>query len=186
RWLRERRVALEQAFVRGTYLDEGDVRRFLELSFPGVDELVGLLELERLANASAPRTVFDVVVVDTAPQGHTLRLLRMPETLGRLAAVLDGLAGKHRVLVEALGGSRRPDAVDRLVAELAEDGRRLAALLRDPERTAFRWVLLPEDLALAEAEDGVAALEREGFGVSGLVVNRVTPPPRGACALCRG
>lgn len=181
RWLDERRRVLQTILERGTYLEATDVARFLKLSLPGVDELVGLLELERVALERAP----DTVVVDTAPQGHTLRLLAMPETLRRIARVLAGLDRKHRVLVEALGGRGGPDEAWGLVRELDADGARLADLLRDPARCSFFWVLVPETLALEEAQDGARALEGEGFPLAGLVANRVTPASRGTCALCR-
>src|SRR5581483_9481175 len=49
RWLERRAPLLRRIVARGTYLDEGDVDRFLRLSLPGVDELMGLVELRRLA-----------------------------------------------------------------------------------------------------------------------------------------
>ncbi|MEZ0227241.1 MAG: ArsA family ATPase, partial [Planctomycetota bacterium] len=76
RWLDERRATLGTIAERGTYLDKEDVEKFLRLSLPGVDELVGLLELVRVGREHE----VDLVVVDTAPTGHTLRLLEMPAT----------------------------------------------------------------------------------------------------------
>jgi arsenite-transporting ATPase len=73
-WLGERRSDLETIAERGTYLGREDVSRFLDLGLPGVDELVGLIELMRLVRAFPG----DEVVVDTAPTAHTLRLLSMP------------------------------------------------------------------------------------------------------------
>ena len=106
RWLDERRERLATIALRGTYLDRDDVERFLSLSLPGTDELIGLLELSRLARGRA----YDEVVVDTAPTGHTLRLLQMPATLREIATVLDDMQGKHRFLARSLGGRYRPDA----------------------------------------------------------------------------
>src|SRR5205085_3813203 len=83
RWLARRRPILRTIAERGTYLDDEDLERLLRLSFPGVDELMALVELARLAGRGA----YDEVVVDTAPTGHTLRLLDMPQTLQRIAAV---------------------------------------------------------------------------------------------------
>jgi len=143
---------------------------------------MGLVELADLASAGD----HDVVVVDGAPTGHMLRLLEMPATLRQAAAVLDTLREKHRVLVAALGGRRRRDAAEELIEELDERGRALAALLRDPRRAAFTWVLLPEELSRAEAADGIAALEGQAMTVETVIVNRVTPPPPGPCALCEG
>ena len=168
RWLRARRTPLQLIGERGTYLDDADVDRFLGLSFPGVDELGGLLELTRVAESGR----YDTVVVDTAPTGHTLRLLTVPETLGRIATVLGEMLAKHHFLLTRLSGRDRSDAADDLVAEIDADARRLASLLRD--RARFRWIVLPEMLAVEEARDAVRALEASGFAVDEILVNRVT------------
>jgi arsenite/tail-anchored protein-transporting ATPase len=196
RWMAARRRPLRTIAERGTYLDEDDVDRLLALSMPGVDELIGLLELHRLANAApremalraAGRSTAEaspemLVVVDTAPTGHTLRLLAMPDTLTRIASILTDMLAKHRFLGESLGGAHRSDAADALVAEIDGEARALHALLRDPARCRFTWVLLPEPLAVEEAVDGVNALDAAGITVDEIVVNRVTPPAPG-CALC--
>ena len=181
RWLAARRRQLRIVADRGTYLDEEDVDRLLALSLPGVDELIGLIELHRLARARP----YDEVVVDTAPTGHTLRLLAMPETLARIAGVLGDMLAKHRFLGESLAGAHRDDAADALVAEIDSEARALHALLRDRERASFTWVLLPEPVALAETLDAVRALDAGGIAVDELVVNRLTSLTPG-CALCRG
>src|SRR5438105_4584968 len=77
---------------------------------------------------------WDEVIVDTAPTGHALRLLAMPETLRRIAAVLDDMQAKHRFLAQSLGGRWRPDAGDGVIAELDADGAAIAERLRDPAR----------------------------------------------------
>jgi len=180
RFVRARRAQLARILSRGTYLDDDDIERLLRLALPGVDELIGLLELTRLAGARR----YDDVVVDTAPTGHTLRLLAMPATLLRIAEVLDDMQAKHRFLSESLGGRYRPDTADALVDEIATDGRRLGDLLRDRARCVFSWVLLPETLALEETRDAVAALTAAGLVVDELIVNRVTPPPPTRCPTC--
>jgi arsenite/tail-anchored protein-transporting ATPase len=181
RWLSARRRRLADLVERGTYLDDEDVERFLGLSLPGVDELVGLLELVRLAAAQP----WDLIVVDTAPTGHTLRLVRTPEMLRRIASVLDTMQAKHRYLEESLTGRHAPDGAEALIDEIATDARALDALLTDRTRSSFVWVTLPERLAVAEARDGVRELEHAGIAVDEVVVNRVDPPPRAPCAFCR-
>ena len=180
RWLAPRRPTLRTIAERGTYLDDEDLERLLRLSFPGVDELMALVELARLARQGA----YDTVVVDTAPTGHTLRLLDMPQTLRRIAGVLSDLYAKHRFLTDSLGRGYRAGAADRLIEELEADGRRLTALLRDPVRARFTWLLLPESLSLEETRDGVAALTAAGMHVAELLVNRLTPAPPRRCAHC--
>ncbi len=182
RWMAERRAGLRTIAERGTFLDAEDIERFLALSFPGTDELVGLVELARLARAGA----YDEVIVDTAPTGHTLRLLAMPDTLRRIAALLDQLNAKHRLLAERLGGRYRPDASEALIEEIAAQGETLHAMLRDPRRCSFSWVLLPEILSVEEARDGIRELQTSGIAVGEVIVNRLTPPPDGPCGLCEG
>lgn len=179
RWLKARLAPLRTIAERGTYLDREDVDRFLSLSFPGVDELVGLLELSRLVREVAP----DEVVVDTAPTGHTLRLLEMPDTLARLAGVLDGMHAKHRFMARSLGGRYRADAADALVEEVQRDAEGLRSWLREPG-TRFTWVMLPEWMSLEETTDGVGALKEAHLAVDELVVNGLTAAPPARCRLC--
>jgi arsenite-transporting ATPase len=182
RWLGEHRADLETLAERGTWLDRDDIHRLLGLALPGVDELIGLLELIRLSAAAA----CDEVVVDTAPTGHTLRLLAMPEELRRLAGALDRLQTRHRIVAESLGGAWQPDRSDALIDEIEAQGKEIEDLLRDPERTTFHWVLLPEALSVAETRDGVRALEETGIAVSELIVNRVmrVTEAQAPCPLC--
>jgi len=180
RWLRPRRAHLATAVERGTFLARAEAERLLDLSLPGVDELIGLVELKRLAEARA----YDEVVVDTAPTGHTLRLLRTPETLAGFASLFDALLAKHRFLAWSLGGRRRGDATDELVDEVERQARELVQLLVDPRRTSFTWVLLPEPLSWAETKDGLRELKAAGIHVAEVVINQLTPPPLGRCALC--
>ena len=180
RWLGERRSAFQTLAERGTYLAPGDVSRLLDLPMPGVDELVGLLELVRLARESA----CSHVVVDTAPTAHTLRLLQAPAALERVAQVLAALQARHREVAVALAGGYREDEADAVVADLEAEARALGELVRSPERAAFTWVLLPEALSVAETADAVKELRRLGATVDEVVVNRLTPPPPEACPPC--
>jgi arsenite-transporting ATPase len=169
RWREEHRQTLKEIAARGTYLDEEDVERFLDLSLPGADELLAWLELERLVQ----ETGCDEVVVDAAPTAHTLRLLAMPEALSGLARVLDRMQDRHRLLAERFGGVWRPDESDELISDLETQGRRIAERLRDPERSALFWVMLPEALSLAETKDALKTLDEAGIPVREVIVNRV-------------
>jgi arsenite-transporting ATPase len=181
-WLEPRKTLLAQIAIHGTYLDEEDVGRLLKLSLPGIDEVIGLLEIARMVRASGD--TFDRVVVDTAPTGHTLRLLASPSLMGKVAALLDSLQAHHRAVVSALRGSYRANAADSLIVELDRDGEFLAALLRDRERTRITWITLPEPMALEESSDAIGALESSGIHVDRLIVNRMTAPPPQPCGWC--
>lgn len=179
-WLSPRRRALEQIALRGTWLDEEDVAKLLRLSLPGIDEVAALLEIAGFATGER----FELIVVDTAPTGHTLRMLTMPQTLRRVAAAFDAMQAKHRVVVEALIGAYGGDDSDALIEEIDRQGRDLAALLRDGATTRVSWVTLPEDVSVHETEAAVLALARNHIAVRDVIVNRRTPAPPDPCRWC--
>jgi arsenite-transporting ATPase len=199
RWLARQRSALGDVIEHGTWLDRADIDALLDLPLPGIDELLGLAEIARLARVDADMApaggrgssspsptsspLYDLIVVDTAPTGHTLRLLASPEAVAAVAAALDELQEEHRIVRERLARRARPEAADHFIAMLAGQARRIAAVLRDESRTTFHWVTLPEALSLAETCDGIAALEQSRMRVAEVIVNRVLPEA-GACAVC--
>ncbi|HEV2708332.1 MAG TPA: ArsA family ATPase [Pyrinomonadaceae bacterium] len=177
------RAVLKEIADRGTLLDESDINELLDLSLPGMDEVMSLFELSEVERAAR----FARVVVDTAPSGHTTRLLRLPEVFTRWIAALDRMAEKHRFMVAhfARGGRRAPaDEVDLFLAELSERVRSVRAMLFDPARTTFTLVAIPEALSVEETARYHEFLVSEGVPVKSLVVNRVEQE-HDACRFCR-
>lgn len=180
RWLSRRRDSLERVAVRGTWLDRDDVAGLLRLSLPGIDEIAALFEIARLGRSGR----YDAIVVDTAPTGHTLRMLAMPDTLSAIASAFESMQGKHRALVGALRGRWEPDADDELIADMERDARDLRTLLRDASRVGMSWLTLPEPMAVAETADAVHHLIEQHIPVPRIIINRVTPPPSRPCGWC--
>lgn len=170
RFLAEHREALLRVVERGTYLDAEDVEGFLDLALPGVDELAALLRLRKLAEEPSAR-----VVVDTAPTGHTLRLLDLPRLASGWIGALEAMEARHRQVAAALAGGWREDAAARGLAALRADVERLAALLRDPAHTRFLLVTTPGPVVEEETRRYLAALRERGIPLGGVVVNRAAP-----------
>jgi len=178
-WLAPRRGTIASIALRGSYLDQEDVARLLRLSLPGAGEILALVGVLRVA----ARGAYDRVVVDTAPTGHTLRLLTSRALLTRAGRLLDALQSHHRQVVTALRGYYDGDRGDALIQELDRDGRMLDALLRDRRRTHLWWVSLPEPMALEETADAFEALRARDVGPPDLILNRMTPAA--PCEWCR-
>ena len=168
--------ALGQARLAQTSLafDRQAMDRLLDLSPPGLDELIALIRVTELLAESPTITL----VIDTAPTGHLLRLLAMPELLyGWLKAIFAVLLKNRQVV-------RLPRLTDRLI-ELSKRLKVLRSMLADPQRTALYAVAIPTWLAFAETGDLIAACRQLEVAVACVMVNQVTARPKGACsAVC--
>jgi arsenite-transporting ATPase len=173
------RDKLREIAARGTFLDYEDINRFLDLSLPGLDELMALLEISRWIEVRS----YDCIVVDTAPTGHTLRLLTVPELLQNWLQALDALLAKHRFLKKRFQGSYQPDELDNFLLDLEAATRRMEKLLRDHRHCRFVPVTLAEPLVMAETLALLAQLHRMQVPVRDLVVNRLYPSQD--CPVCR-
>ncbi|MBE3042224.1 ArsA family ATPase [Candidatus Bathyarchaeota archaeon] len=167
---------------RGTYFDKEDIRSFLELSLPGMDEFMAILELMELVRARQ----YDAIIMDTAPTGHTIRLLELPGLLQQWVSILDLMMKKHRFMARTFSRGRYlPDDCDRWLVTMAEDAKRVEQLLQDTAATEFVVVTIPEEMAVAESERLVAALKRFRIPVRNLVVNHVVEQDS-PCPFCQG
>jgi len=161
---------LAEIAERGTLLDEEDINELLSLSLPGLDEVMSLFELSELDREGK----YAHIVVDTAPSGHTSRLLRLPEVFTRIVRTLDLMSEKHRYIV-AHFARRRPvaDEVDVFLRDLNERIAAVRKLLHDSEQTSFTLVTIPEAMAVRETQRYLELLREQGVPVRDLIVNRV-------------
>jgi arsenite-transporting ATPase len=164
--------------ARGTFLDEEDIRRILDLSLPGLDELMALLAIAGWADTRA----YDLIVVDTAPTGHTLRLLTTPKLIRGWLKALDALLAKHRFMQQRFRGSYQRDELDEFLLDLAASVKQMDALLQDSRACRFVPVMLAEDLAISETLQLLGQLQRMHIPVTEVVVNRLYP--ENSCSLC--
>src|SRR3954453_14695911 len=172
---------LTEIAERGTLLDEQDINELLSLSLPGMDEVMSLFELSELDREGA----YAHVGGDTAPSGHTTRLLRLPEVFDRMVKALDLMGDKHRYIL-AHFARRRPvaDEVDLFLQDLNRRIEAVRTLLHDQEQTSFTLVTIPEAMSVRETERYRDLLAKQGVPVRDLIVNRVEQE-HDACEYCR-
>jgi len=161
---------------RGTYLDREELRRFFELSIPGADELMAWMRIGELAEANEDA----LIVVDTAPTGHTLRMLSSSEHFRQLGEALDAMQEKHRNLVRQLTRRRVTDAMDAFIEEFSAQSARRRELLLDPARAAFIAVMLSEPWVVEQTKRLVSEIE---IDTPFVVLNRTAPDCD--CSRCR-
>jgi arsenite/tail-anchored protein-transporting ATPase len=142
---------------------------------PGMDELFSLLQLKRHHESGD----YDVIVVDCAPTGETLRLLSFPEIANWW---LEKVFPWERRLVAAAKPIARMIDVDVPDADVLADVQRLARnliamneILRDTERVSIRLVMNPERMVIKEAQRTFTYLNLYGYLTDAVIVNRLFP-----------
>jgi arsenite-transporting ATPase len=146
------------------------------LVFPGMDELFALLEVTRHARSGA----YDVIVVDCAPTAETLRLLSLPEVLSwyfeKVLPTERRLMRAARPILSRLTDLPIPaDEVFTSAQSVFESIEDVKALMSSPDVTSARLVVNPEKMVIDEARRTYSYLGLFGYGVDGVVVNRVLP-----------
>jgi arsenite-transporting ATPase len=171
---------LAEIAERGTLLDEEDIKQLLNLSLPGLDEVMSLFELSEVDRAGK----YTRIVVDTAPSGHTSRLLRLPEVFERIVRTLDLMGEKHRYMIEQFARRRAPlDRVELFLRDLNDRIASVRKLLYDAAETTFSLVTIPESMSVRETERYLELLKEQGVPVRDLIVNRVEQEHDG-CEYC--
>jgi arsenite-transporting ATPase len=146
------------------------------LIFPGMDELFALIEVNQHARSG----VYDVVVVDCAPTAETLRLLSLPEVLSwyfeRVMPTERKLMRAARPLLSRITDLPLPrDEVFGAAQSVFDSIEGVKELMSSPEITSARLVVNPEKMVIDEARRTYSYLGLFGYGVDGVVVNRVLP-----------
>jgi arsenite/tail-anchored protein-transporting ATPase len=157
----------------------GEVDRLVadELTvLPGMDELANLLWINRHRESGN----YDVIVVDAAPTGETLRLLSFPDVMRwwmqRIFPIQRRAMGLARPLISSLVDIPLPtekvyDSVERLFAQLDS----LHAMLVDSRLTSIRLVLNPEKMVISEAERTSTYFHLFGYPMDLVIANRILP-----------
>jgi arsenite/tail-anchored protein-transporting ATPase len=141
----------------------------LAATMPGAEEVALFDRMGALIRGEDHR--FDLIVFDTAPTGHTLRLIRMPELM---EAWIKALSRSRRAML-GVDQDDREDPILVTLSERLERLRELRARLLSGRTTAFVLVLIAERLPIEETARAIAQLDEAAVKVGTLIVNRVLP-----------
>jgi arsenite-transporting ATPase len=143
---------------------------------PGMDELANLLYIIHLQDEKK----YDVVIVDCAPTGETLRLLSFPEMLHwwmtRMFPVGKKVVNMVQPLVSTLMHLPLPSAeVMDSVQQLYEELEQIRGLLTDREKSSVRLVVNPEKMVIQETQRTFTYLNLYGYHTDLVICNRLIP-----------
>ncbi|MFQ5914728.1 MAG: ArsA family ATPase [Nitrospinota bacterium] len=172
--------ALLDILKTGTYLDEEDVSDVFSLTIPGLDEVMGMKRIMDFVEGEQ----YERYVLDTAPTGHALRLLFLPDLVDQWIKVLAKMRWKYRYVVSRLSGKQPAGEPDDFLLMMKKAVKRIGSLWKDAHRTAFVVVTLPELMAVRETERLLAELKGFGLLVRHGIVNHLIPARTGDCPFC--
>ena len=160
----------------------------MESSFPGIDEANNLKYIASLLDNKD----YDIVVFDTAPTGHTLKLLEMPIVIGKSMEKLLELKLQFSPVIDSMGGVLGPEIDQKLnkfftnMNNLKDFMTKVSERFKDAEKTTFIAVCIPEFLSVYETERLVESLFKENIDIRNVVINQVLMcdnPDK--CKMCR-
>ena len=143
---------------------------------PGMEELFSLLRVKAFAESRR----YDVIIIDCAPTGDTVRMLAVPEVLGfyfdRIFPIQRTVVRTVRPVAKRVTDIPLPsDDVFGAIKELYGQMETMGPILQDPKRSSIRIVLNPEKMVINESQRLYTYLNLFGFPVDAIVANRVLP-----------
>lgn len=169
-------------------LGELKLGELLDTPPPGLDEAIAISKVTQFIQAQE-YNMFTRIIFDTAPTGHTLRLLSLPDfldaSIGKIIRLKQKLASATDAIKSVFGQARegRESATDKL-EQLKERMAMVRELFRDKESTEFVIVTIPTVMAVSESSRLLSALKKESIPVKRLIVNQVLPPSSSDCKFC--
>jgi arsenite/tail-anchored protein-transporting ATPase len=159
---------IKQIAEEGTFFSKDDIQQFFDLSLPGMDELMAMLRIIELLDEQK----YDLLILDTAPTGHTMRLLELPDVMMSYIKVLAEMRQKRRVVVMMMVRRYLKDKIDNFIEKMHHDITQVKLTLRE-STTKFVPVLIPEIMAISETERLLAVLANNEISVGKIIVNQV-------------
>lgn len=147
-------------------------------SIPGIDEATSFGQIMK----GLDKYNFDLIIFDTAPTGHTLRLLNFPKILEKGIVKLIELKEKFSGMITAMqsmnkkeGEQADPEALHKKMYD-ALDGikqkiDKINAQFKNPDQTTFVAVCIPEFLSMYETERLAIELAKQEIDIKNIVVN---------------
>lgn len=156
---------------QGTYLADEETEKIFSLDIPGLDEVMGLKKITDFMESQE----YGLYIVDTAPTGHTLRLLTLPELLDDWIKFLASLRWKYHAMVRQFAREERVEKADQFILEMKRTVKKVRELLRDEKRTEFIVVTIAESMGVRETEDLLATLKKFHIPSRQIVINNIFP-----------
>ena len=155
----------------------------LMTSFPGIDEAIAFSQIVKQVREMN----YDIVIFDTAPTGHTLKFLSLPNILKQLITKIIGLQQQLGPMISSMSAMMgQPMDTEKMVVNLKEmlgSTEQIVEEFKNPDLTTFIPVLIPEFLPLYETERLLQELAHLEMDANSIIVNQILPEDA-TCKYC--
>ncbi|WP_258000403.1 ArsA family ATPase [Bacillus sp. Marseille-P3661] len=164
-----------KGMVKSTLLTEAYRQIDMAVATPGAEEAA---IFDRICSiVLTERANFDFIIFDTAPTGHTIRLLSLPELMG---AWIDGMVNRRKKINQNYSqllndGEPVEDPIYEMLQKRRKKFVEVRELLLNQNKTGYYFVLIPERLPILETEKALYQLNQYSINVDGLIINKVLP-----------
>ena len=142
-----------------------------QLMLPGLDEALAFDRLLRYVED----TEYDLIIFDTAPTGHTIRFLSLPELLelwtNKVLKIFRAMGGIKTMLF----GSKQEKKIKEELERFSKRVAHIRRIISNPEITRFTLVTIPESMAVSETIRASNQLSEFDIDINGVIINRLTP-----------
>ncbi|MDO5851223.1 MAG: arsenical pump-driving ATPase GET3 [Methanobacteriaceae archaeon] len=156
-------------------------------SSPGIDEVAAFDKFLQYMRTDE----YDVVIFDTAPTGHTLRLLSFPEMMdswmGKMIGMkkqLGSMAKKLKNIIPFMGDDIDDEQSMAELEEMKKQIKEARDVMSDHNRTSFKTVLIPEEMSIIESERAMDAMKKFDIYADSIIINQIQPDDQ-HCDFCK-
>ena len=156
---------------QGTYLADEETKEIFNLDIPGLDEIMSLKKITDFMEV----TDYQLYIVDTAPTGHTLRLLTLPELLDNWIKFLASLRWRYHAMTRQFARQELVEKADKFLLDMKKTVKKVKQLLQDPEKTEFVVVTIAEKMGVSETVDLIRNLDHMHIPSKHIIINNIFP-----------
>ncbi len=159
--------AIRELLTKTASLNEKEADHAMDLTIPGIDEFMSLVKLSEFIDNNTYKTI----CVDTAPTGHTLRLLGAPNVVNSWLMFFSGLHDRYKGIMKLMGA--KTSDIDTFIRNLSASIYRAHTLITDENQTEFVIITIPDLMAIEETKRLIISLYSAGVKVNNIIINNI-------------